>query len=225
MTSQKKHKHLIKLIMLFFCLNIYNYALSQDIVSTTNGEKIEAKIELIGINEIKYKKYNHLDGPFYVIEKNNVIEIKFENGIVESFNKNKDDNAISIEETKDFIIKTINEHGFEEDTFKRKYKASFEGDYLRLIILKKNGIDNTNEGILYDFSNVYKFHRVSERSDKLAFVNIWVSILKNKKKNKWDKHKLIMRVDGIPEAKSILKSLQHYNKLLLTQNEEPDSKF
>lgn len=225
MNLAKINKKILNLSILFFCLNSYSVTFSQDIITKTNGEEVEVKVELIGVDDIKYKKFNHLDGPSYIINKTDVIDIKFENGIIENFNARNKENDISLEETKEFIIKTINEHGFEEDTFKRKYRATFEGDYLRLIVLKKNGIDITNDGILYDFSNVYKFHHVSKRSDKLAFVNIWVSILKNNKKDKWDKHKLIMRVDGIPEAESILNALRHYNELLLAQNEKPNSKF
>ena len=224
MNSFKNKISITKLhfILLYLFVNYASY--SQDIIVKNDGEKIEAKIELIGTSEVKYKKYNHLDGPFYMIEKSNIKKIKFQNGIVEFFNDSKDKHGISLEETKKFIIEIINKHGFEEDTFKRKYKASFEGDYLRLIVLRRNGIDHSNNGILYDFSNVYKFQNVSKRSDKKAFINIWVSILKNKKKNKWDKHKLIMRVDGIKEAESILKALKHYNKLLLTKD-NTNSKF
>ncbi|WP_417291566.1 hypothetical protein [Corallibacter sp.] len=221
----KNNLPLIKFSLLPFCLIIHLHSYSQDIITKSDGEKIEAKIDLIGTDEVKYKKYNHLDGPSYMIKKSNISEIKFNNGIVQSFNNSKEKDEISLKETKEFIIKTINKHGFEEDTFNRKYKASFEGDYLRLIVLRRNGVDHSNDGILYDFSNVYSFHRVSKRSDKKAFINIWVSILKNKKKNKWDKHKLIMRVDGIPQAESILNALKHYNKLLLDKQKTSNSKF
>lgn len=220
----KAYNHTYK-IYLIICLLSSQVIFAQDLIITKEGEKIESKVSLIDSEQIQYKKYDNLDGPLYIIQKDEVLQISFENGTIEIFNEQAKTSEPTIEETKEFIIKTINEHGFEEDTFKRKYKASFEGDYLRLIVLKRNEIDNSNDGILYDFSNVFKFHHVSERSDKLAFVNIWVSILKNKKKNKWDKHKLIMRVDGIPEAKSILKALQHYNELLLAQNKKSDSKF
>ena len=196
---------------------------SQDIIFRINGETIESKVEEINTNDIKYKKFENLNGPTYTIEKKELKQIKFENGTIESFEKDNLKNEISIEETKAFIVKEINEHGFEEDSFKNKYKASFEGDYLRLIVMTKNN-EESNDGILFDFSNVYKFQNVSVRSNNLAFINIFVSILKNKKQNKWDKHKLIMRIDNSSTAESILNALKHYNELL-TRTKKTDSKF
>ena len=118
----------------------------------------------------------------------------------------------SIEETKAFILKEINEHGFEEDSFKTRYKASFEGDYLRLIEMTKKNKE-LNAGILFDFSNVYKFQKISIRSEELAYLNIFVTIIK--KNDKKDKLKLIMRVDGPAHAKIILNALKQYNSLLI----------
>lgn len=210
-------------ILLVILLNGKCYA--QDLIIKRNGDRIESKVELIKEEEIKYKKFNNLNGASYIINTANVLKIKFENGVIEEF-ENKDDNSdLSIEEVKNQIVKLINKHGYEEDTFKRRYKASFEGDYLRLIVLKRNSEEESNGGILYDFASVYKFQKVSKRNTRLAFINIWVPILKNVKKNKWDKHKLIMRVDGIPQAEAILKRLKIYNKLLVSEAEKAISDF
>lgn len=207
----------------FICLMISLSTYSQDIILKTNGDKLESKVTLIEKSNIHYKKYSNLDGPDYVIDKKEVVEIKFENGIVEKISSDIASDEISLEETKNFIIKEINEHGFEEDTFKKRYRASFEGEYLRLIVLRANG-EEANHGLLYDFSNVYKFHNVSKRSDELAFLNIFVSMSQSKKEIKWDKHKLIMRVDGLVHAEAIQNALKHYNKLLI-QNSRPTSRF
>jgi hypothetical protein len=211
----------ITFCLLFFSFSWSNY--SQDILTKRNGETIEGKIELINNSEIKYKKFLNPDGPSYIVNKVELSQIKFQNGTVEQFEDAIVDKKISKEETKEFIVKTINAHGFEEDTFDRKYKASFEGDYLRLIVLRKSGKE-CNDGILYDFSNVYKFQRVSKRSDQKAFINIFVSIAKNKNKTKWDEHKLIMRVDNAIIAESILNGLKHYNSFFVNQ-EKTNSTF
>ncbi len=131
------------------------------------------------------------------------------------FSQDNSKTTASKEDIKALIIEQINAHGYEEDNFKQHYIATFEGDYLRLIFTRRNGETPYNKGILYDFSNVYKFQRVSKRSDKLAYINIFVSILKNEKKNKWDKHKLIMRVDSPKNAEIILQALKDYNSILL----------
>lgn len=214
-------KKLISVYKLFILLLTINYtANAQDLIVKRNGDVIESKVELIKSEEIKYKKYNNLNGASYIITTGDVSKIKFENGTIEEFKKSDNGIIALIEDTKKRIVSLINKYGFEEDTFKRRYQASFEGDYLRLIVTKKNSKEPANGGILYDFSGVYKFHNVSKRKSTLAFVNIWVPLLKNVKKNKWDKHKLIMRVDGAPQAESILAALKLYNKLLISESEK-----
>jgi hypothetical protein len=91
---------------------------------------------------------------------------------------------------------------------------------LRLKVTKKNSNEPANGGLLYDFGNVYKFDGVSKRKKNLAFMNIFASILKNPKKDKWDKHKLIMRVDGGAQADAIMRALKKYNKLLISKEEK-----
>jgi len=210
-------------IFLFIILLIPYTAFSQDTITKKSGENIQAKIELITGSEIRYKIFTNPNGPSYTIDKSELSQIKLENGEVEIFEITSVNNKISKEETKEFIVKTINEHGFEEDTFNRRYKATFEGDFLRLIVLRRNG-QESNGGLLYDFSNVYKFQRVSKRSDKLSFINIYVAISENKKNTRWDKHKLIMRVDNYQIAESIVNALKHYNSFFVN-NEKSNSKF
>ena len=211
----------MKSITLFFFLISYS-TFCQDVLSKINGENIQAKIELISKSEIKYKMYNNLTGPSYIVEKSELSQIKLENGEIQYFDNGNKNNKATKEETKEFILKTINEHGFEEDTFDRKYKASFEGDYLRLIVLRKNG-NEAKGGLLYDFSNVFKFQKVSKRSDKLSFINIYVAISENKNNTKWDKHKLIMRMDDYQIAESLLSALKHYNSFFVSST--TDNRF
>lgn len=197
-------------LFLLFALQSF----SQDIIIKKNGDRIEGKVELIEEANIKYKKTSNLTGPLYLISKADLASIQFENGVVEDFKDYNSPSVLFKSAVQELIIKNINEHGFEEDTFNRKYKASWEGDYLRLIVLRKSG-EPANDGLLYDFSNVYKFQKISNRSDKLAFINIFVSIAKNKKLTKWDKHKLIMRVDTPTNAETIVDALKKYNAILI----------
>ncbi|WP_418508909.1 hypothetical protein [Corallibacter sp.] len=209
------------LLILFSIIQGHLWA--QDIIINTKKDSIYANIEEIGLEDVKYKRSDLNDSPIYFIHKKEVLKIIYSNGVEESFSNNEI-NEISLQETKDFIVEYINKYGYEEDSFKSHYKAVFEGNYLRLIELKKNSNEEKNMGILYDFSNVYKFQRVSRRSDQLAYVNIFVSILKNEKRNTWDKHKLIMRVSSPEKADSILNALKHLNKLL-TDSKKGNSKF
>lgn len=70
-------------------------ALPQDILLMKNGDEIETKIIEIGINEIKYKKYSHLDGPNHVCLKSDVFMIKYENGSKDVFGTSGQQEAVS----------------------------------------------------------------------------------------------------------------------------------
>src|SRR5690554_3677196 len=60
---------------------------SQDIIELNNGEEIESKVTEVLSKEIKYKKFNNLDGPTYTINIGKVIMIRYENGEKELFSK------------------------------------------------------------------------------------------------------------------------------------------
>jgi hypothetical protein len=95
-------------------LLVINYSSNaQDLIVKMNGDVIESKVELIKTDEIKYKKYNNLDGASYIISAGNISKIKFENGTIEEFRNSDNMNVASIEETKKLIISLINKYVFE----------------------------------------------------------------------------------------------------------------
>ncbi len=125
------------------------------------------------------------------------------------------------EETKEYIVRVISEYGFQKkNILNRKYKASFEGDNLRLIFLRKNG-DEADDGGLYDFSNVYKFGRVDKRSNSEAYLNIYVATSVNKTNIKWFKHKLVLQIKDSQSAETLLNALKHFNSLLVAEKKDP----
>ncbi|GAB3640664.1 hypothetical protein GCM10027423_13000 [Spirosoma arcticum] len=50
-----------------------------------NGDLIDAKILEVGVDEIRYKRCNHDDGPDYVVSKSDALSIRFANGDIERF--------------------------------------------------------------------------------------------------------------------------------------------
>ena len=199
------------LVFSLVILNALNGA-SQDKITKLNGDIIECKVLSIEPEIVEFKKKSNLDGPSYKLKKSSISQIEFENGSIEKFESIKKEKTL--DETKAFLEKTISEHGFEEDSFNKPYKAKFEGDLLRLTVHRKSGTA-TNYSILYDFSNVYKWIKVDGRGGGKAYINVYVSIVTNEKKMKFDKHKLIMRVDDLGHAESILNALKHLNKILI----------
>ncbi|MDH5382491.1 MAG: hypothetical protein OEW75_16680, partial [Cyclobacteriaceae bacterium] len=58
---------------------------SQDITSYKNGTEIKAKVLEITTLEVKFKKFDNLEGPTYTILKSDLFMITYENGSKEIF--------------------------------------------------------------------------------------------------------------------------------------------
>lgn len=75
-----------KLIFSLILLTIAFNAFSQDKIYLTDNSVINAKVLEIGLTEIKYKKFENLTGPDYVMPKSKITMIIFENGTHEVIN-------------------------------------------------------------------------------------------------------------------------------------------
>lgn len=64
------------------------FCCSQDIITNKTSEDISAKVLEVTTSEIKYKKFDYLNGPTFTILKSNVLMIRYENGTKDIFNKN-----------------------------------------------------------------------------------------------------------------------------------------
>lgn len=61
-------------------------ASAQDLITKKNGEDIKAKILEVNQNEVKYRKWDNLDGPIFTIAKYEILIVRYENGTNEVFN-------------------------------------------------------------------------------------------------------------------------------------------
>jgi len=75
-------KHI--LIFIFFLLS-KTTVFCQDIIIRKVGEDIKSKIVEVGQTEIKYKKFENIDGPVYVIQKSEIFMIRYQNGSKDVF--------------------------------------------------------------------------------------------------------------------------------------------
>jgi hypothetical protein len=215
-------------ILSFLLFTIFTTA--QDVIVTSDNEEISAKVKEIHIETISYKKFDNLTGPTYHIQKSEVSKIIFENGSEETFDveSNKTDSEsdeVSMEETQAFLKEYIDKYCYDDNGYlKNRYVAKFEGDYLRLTIVNK---DQTKElsSNLFNFKNVYAFRMPDKRDGELAYLNFHVPFLVSEKKDKWEKIKLVMSVEGHDKAESIVNALKHYNYLLKNESKEPGQKF
>ena len=82
---RNKGKRFSVFIIAFLWAGVCSVA-AQDLIVLKNGAIIEAKVTEISPTEIRYKRFDHLDGPTIVIPASRVLSIRYENGRVESIN-------------------------------------------------------------------------------------------------------------------------------------------
>lgn len=86
-------KHLI--FTSFLCL-AFTCVQAQDIITKTNGSKINAKVLEVTPSEVKYLNYDNQSGPTYVTSVNNISSIRYENGTEDVFEDKPTNNNQSI---------------------------------------------------------------------------------------------------------------------------------
>ena len=75
-----------KLSFLFLLAAGIFSANAQDVITMRNGNEIKAKVTEITSSEIKYKRFENLEGPTVVVAKSEVFAINYENGTREVIN-------------------------------------------------------------------------------------------------------------------------------------------
>ena len=78
-------KRLYIFLALFLIIGGVISANAQDLIVLKDGNMIEAKVVEISPTEIKYKLFDHLDGPTIIIPIANVLSIRYENGRIQRF--------------------------------------------------------------------------------------------------------------------------------------------
>lgn len=73
-------KYTTLLLLCFF------YTFSQDIIVKRDSSKVISKLLEINSQEIKYNRFDNLEGPIYVISKNDAAYVIYSNGLKEIFN-------------------------------------------------------------------------------------------------------------------------------------------
>jgi hypothetical protein len=70
---------------------------SQDVITKKTSEDIQAKVLEVTTTEIKYKKFDNINGPTYTLLKSDVLMIRYENGTKDIFNEEKRIDTVSIQ--------------------------------------------------------------------------------------------------------------------------------
>jgi hypothetical protein len=83
-------KNQLKLTVLFTLIITLKLA-TQDIITKKNGDDVKSKVIEITFTEIKYKRFDNLEGPIFTLPKSEILIIRYENGSKDIFNQEKSD--------------------------------------------------------------------------------------------------------------------------------------
>ena len=112
----------MKKILISLLLQIPLFSFAQDLITLKNGIDIKSKVVEINLSEIKYKKFDNLNGPLFTILKEDVLLIRYENGTKDIFsNDTKQAKVIKDSSTSDTpansYIKSKKSEIIEDDEF------------------------------------------------------------------------------------------------------------
>ncbi|WP_299818341.1 hypothetical protein [uncultured Pontibacter sp.] len=124
-----------KIILVLLVLVPCFMAQAQDVLLKRNGDEIQVKVQEIGLEVIKYKRFDNLQGPVILIAKQDVFMITYENGIKEVFNEPATGNVPQADGSKQSGYRYEQEHlklsgpriGFTVLT--DKYRSNIRDDY------------------------------------------------------------------------------------------------
>lgn len=68
---------------------------SQDLITKKTGEDIQAKVLEVTTTEIKYKRFDNLNGPTFSILKPEVLLVRYENGTKDLFDEEKMEESVA----------------------------------------------------------------------------------------------------------------------------------
>ncbi|MCB0519200.1 MAG: porin family protein [Lewinellaceae bacterium] len=129
--ANKIHLHFyLKLIVMknlafAFSMLLFSFAaFSQDVILLKTGEEIQAKVTEILPLDIKYKRFDHQDGPTITLPKKEVFLIKYENGMKEVFGGGENVEKI----TKEANAPPVKEEEIQKPVEPKKKRETPEGD-------------------------------------------------------------------------------------------------
>lgn len=76
-----------KCLLIYLFLSFCTVILAQDIIHKKDGTSVKSNVLEIGTNEVKYKKWENPNGPTYTISLSIISFIRYQNGQVDTFNK------------------------------------------------------------------------------------------------------------------------------------------
>ena len=86
-------KRSIFTFLAFIAISITGF--SQDFITKKSGEDIRAKVLEVNQTDIRFKKFDNLNGPTFTMLKSEIMMIRYENGTKDVFNQKENDKVES----------------------------------------------------------------------------------------------------------------------------------
>lgn len=71
--------------LIFFLVSFVGQLLAQDTIVFRNQEIKVVKVSEVGVDEVKYHRFDNLEGPQYIANKNEIKSIKYKSGNIDTF--------------------------------------------------------------------------------------------------------------------------------------------
>jgi hypothetical protein len=176
---------LLFLVLFTLCL-FASSAYSQDVLYTTAGNKLQAKVLEINLNDIKYKDFNNIEGPTYVISKTDIVLIQYSNGVTEVINSNPNTIAPKTAEQAAIAAKPL-------DKTKIPEKKVFNLYYLNNNMLSINALALANGDVTLMYDRDFFNSRMSVTflggynfNSRMGGLNLFIADSKDKAKKNYD---------------------------------------
>lgn len=114
---------------------LFNVSLAQDVMFKKEGDSLLVKVTEISLTDIKYYRFDNLEGSNYSIQINSVDSIVFENGIRQVFGVSRANNSNNVLDvyTKDDELKILNYKIVGREDAQKFYQARNSGAVWTLI--------------------------------------------------------------------------------------------
>ncbi len=149
-----------KTLLLCLCVCFTNL-FSQDTLVHNSGERHAVKVNEIGVNEIKYHRYDNLSGPQYIIGKTDVRFIRYENGTVDTITK--------YVEIKPQVVSPNEEFQVKSSKSKRSLMYTVSDDREMLFAIQALPISDSKNKMLKEYSKMMDYKRNQYLANGLGF--------------------------------------------------------
>ena len=115
-----------KIMLLVVALVATTMLVAQDVIVTTNSQKIEAKIIEVSSTQVKYVDFNNQEGPTFVLSTDEIASIIFANGQVKVYEHDVKKSVVVQDNTNtEYIYRQGNKYFYDGKMMKGDVYANF----------------------------------------------------------------------------------------------------